>query len=472
MIEFSTAKQNQITLAGEDGKYLEKLSDTFPDSYFRSVRIKLKEIVWNDSKAEFIEFLNKNKPKFDINKLELKNDPDIYKTLYTYENRVSYFPDKIYKLSYNALITLINANDKGFDIEKLLNTFDFEHETNFDRIKTILSLSFEKDIEIEKIKHFDIDVLQLFQALEKKDIEFLINEKSLLEKKDLYPLIPFFINNNLDLDVLKSYKLDMIIFASNMVHIVDMSGVEILKDVFSKIYKEDIPPFLLNAVLDSLDAPMINKNLELLENLDKVIEFNKTHTEEQTKLFVEYILDTSLEIENFEENVSKYGMDRLVMYSNAIDYEFENPEYFLNSKLDFMDLVEVFSTCETLDIDLTTLLNENHTFEQYETILKLVKKGFSKFDTDYNLSPDDMYAKCYLDKWNIKVPDKNYYETYIKTQHRDIEALLRLGDTIPHLIDNNKHIIIEQLYKRGEKDILGEMDNKSPMDFLNNDFER
>ena len=262
MIEFSTAKQNQITLAGEDGKYLEKLSDTFPDSYFRSVRIKLKEIIWNDSKAEFIEFLNKNKPKFDINKLELEKDPDIYKTLYTYEKRVSYFPDKIYKLSYNALITLINANDKGFDIEKLLNTFDFEHETNFDRIKTILSLSFEKEIEIEKIKHFDIDVLQLFQALEKKDIEFLINEKSLLERKDLYSLIPFFIKNNLDLDVLKSYKSDMIIFASNMVHIVNMSGIEILKDIFSKIYKEDIPPFLLNAVLDSLEAPMINKNLE------------------------------------------------------------------------------------------------------------------------------------------------------------------------------------------------------------------
>ena len=457
---FKSAQLNQIALAGKDKKFLKLLSPNFRESIFRNVRIKFKEDEISDvMKIEFIEFLNKYKPNFDIKKVNLGMHDNNFKQLYDLSKIITPIPDEIYTFKNEVISFLTKLDTKKFDISKIIKYFDFKTQEGFENFLISKNLSEKFGIDIKKFKNIKSEPLHIVHTFnDKESIDYFLENYKSFKAEEALNLIPLFIKENLSFDVLKEYNADTAKFLKfAYMHYGDYDNI-------IKIYDKEI----LDVIVEKFNDRTIEQIDNIFDEIDFVLNFEKTHDKNNLEKLLEFLSQTDLPAKDFESLIKDYSIKEIKLFSIALTEGFENTEIFLSKKLDLKTKIDILDTVyANIDFtDCSKLFNEDHTKEQIKTIKKLIKKGFKDFDTNPKLSPDEMYAKCYLDKWGIKVED-NFYKTFIEYQKRDIEGLLRIADTIPNLLKNEAHIIIEYLYKNGIDDIYKNFDKISSYDIVN-----
>lgn len=449
---FTPAQQNQIKLAGKNATFLEKLDNTCDVSTFRGARICLENFEDKESKKKLIALLNNVKNIDEIEKIKEEN-VDILTNYYVKHKNL---PSVLFDKTKNQIkiYSICISENVDFNIFK---DYDLEDEKTRKFVRKALSLyDDKKDIPIEYFLNLPEEVVKYLVKIKLEDaskLDFVMENKDKVKDPFGLMLLYRFNQYNLDIAQISKYNKNQILLLHTLFEWSETKFYHALhldKDILEKFYKKDISDDLIDILNPYLKLNNIDLQI-LVNNLSSIINFSNTHDKSETKLFTSYVVITNKDIDKFDEFVDKLTPSNVVPFAVAKRFNLKNFDFFLETKVDLSDLIDLLSKIK-VDTDPSYLFKKEHNIEQLKTIFDLFNRGFKEFDTNPSLSPNEIFAKAYLDKWGVKV-EKDYEKTFIDCQKEYLDGINKLSELYPEIMGEIPKIVVEKMNHYIDKNI-------------------
>lgn len=438
MHSYDEQQLNQINKALEEGnEFIKILNSDLDVSIFRKFRELYKKKILNEKSLK--DIANAANEYTDITKL----------TDNMLESNISLTLEIIRKYDNE---TLQKFFEEGMTDEKrnIINFYMAQQNLLDYRKYDKEILSIIKNNEFDKYKsniisnNYNEEQMTFFaEAIKEGRIypEMMFDEYSVEKMK----LIQYFIEQNLDLEVIEAYMENEIQIYNEM----------IAEDIdISKFYREVYEPFKLYFIMDCMKKGIDPKeHLEIIDKLD--IAPRSCYMELINGNFTKNSVDAFLKnYEKLVENNTIIQVSRMIgdfnfcHRRNELDVStFFNPDYTYSQ-------LEVISKAFRYNIDLGKYCSGEFNSFQMEFIFEQIK---NEIDVSTILNPDytveDMRRICFYNNKGIFFDTlEEYYENYTRDKNRDYKSFVQISNQMSEFTnDNSVFLLINAMVKRNNE---------------------